>query len=47
MDRKKGYVIAVVGSGGKTTLIARLAKQSREAGMKTAVMTTTHMWLPP
>ena len=46
MDRKKGYVIAVVGSGGKTTLIARLAKQSREAGMKTAVMTTTHMWLP-
>lgn len=43
---RKAYVIAVVGSGGKTTLIQHLAAQAREAGRKAAVMTTTHMGLP-
>lgn len=45
-DMGKAYVIAVVGSGGKTTLIGQLAKQARMAGRKAAVMTTTHMALP-
>ena len=42
----KSYVIAVIGSGGKTSMIERLAAAAWKAGKKTAVMTTTHMWLP-
>ena len=42
----KGYVVAVVGSGGKTTLIEYLSNQSKSLGKKAAVMTTTHMRLP-
>lgn len=42
----KGYVIAAVGSGGKTTLIEHLSNLSQSAGRQTAVMTTTHMRLP-
>jgi xanthine dehydrogenase accessory factor len=34
---------AVVGSGGKTTLIHQLAKQYRKAGKKVFVTTTTKM----
>lgn len=43
---KKGYVIAVVGSGGKTTLIETIARQAKNSGKKVVVMTTTHMRLP-
>lgn len=50
MDAKttktKGYVTAIIGSGGKTTLIEYLAKQARAAGEKAAIITTTHMRLP-
>ena len=37
--------IAVVGSGGKTTLVKRLARQYREAGKRVFVTTTTHMFI--
>lgn len=50
MDAKttktKGYVTAVIGSGGKTTLIEYLARQAVAAGEKAAIVTTTHMRLP-
>ena len=35
--------IAVVGSGGKTSLIWRLAEELVQTGQKVAVTTTTHM----
>ena len=38
-------VIAVVGSGGKTTLIHNLARQYREEGKSVFVTTTTHMFI--
>ena len=37
-------IIAVVGSGGKTTLIKKLAAQYRSAGKTVFVTTTTHMF---
>ncbi len=42
----KSYVIAVAGSGGKTSMIEHLARIAADTGKKTAVMTTTHMWMP-
>jgi probable selenium-dependent hydroxylase accessory protein YqeC len=36
-------VISVVGGGGKTTLLRRLQRECREAGIPHAVSTTTHM----
>ena len=38
---------AVVGSGGKTTLIHRLASEARARGEKVLVTTTTHMKIEP
>ena len=38
-----GKVIAVVGAGGKTTLIRRLAQKYRTEGRRVFVTTTTHM----
>ena len=38
---------AVVGSGGKTTLIHRLAEEYRAQGKKVFVTTTTHMRAEP
>ena len=38
-------VKAVVGSGGKTTLIHKLAKQYVQHGLKVFVTTTTHMYI--
>ena len=38
-------IIAVVGSGGKTTLIKQLAEQHRSEGKKVLVTTTTHMFI--
>ena len=37
-------VIAVVGAGGKTTRIHKLAEQYRKLGQKVLVTTTTHMY---
>lgn len=40
-------VSAVVGAGGKTTLIHTLARQYRQAGKRVFVTTTTHMYIEP
>lgn len=37
-------IIAIVGSGGKTTLLKRLANQYRDAGKSVFATTTTHMF---
>jgi probable selenium-dependent hydroxylase accessory protein YqeC len=39
----RGDVVSVVGAGGKTTLVYRLAAEARAAGMTVLVTTTTHM----
>ena len=36
---------AIVGAGGKTTLMHRLARQYREQGLKVLLTTTTHMFI--
>lgn len=41
------HVIAVIGSGGKTSLIRKLADELVQKKKKTAVITTTQMWIPP
>lgn len=41
---EKHRVIAVVGGGGKTTLIYELARELRECGLRALVTTTTHMY---
>ena len=38
-------IIAVVGSGGKTTLIKKLAAQYRAAGKTVLITTSTHMFI--
>ena len=38
-------IVAVVGSGGKTTLIKKLAEQYRAEGKTVLVTTTTHMFI--
>lgn len=44
IDPGKHRLIAVVGAGGKTTLIYELARELRQAGYEVAVTTTTHMY---
>ncbi len=44
--RGKPYIISLVGGGGKTSLIRRLAWEGRERGYKVLVLTTTHMAVP-
>lgn len=44
--RERGHMAALVGAGGKTTLMYALAESSRSSGLRTAVTTTTHI-LPP
>jgi len=39
-----GDVVSIVGSGGKTSLLWRLAEENRERGV--LVSTTTKMWMP-
>lgn len=43
LDWERHSVIAVVGGGGKTSLLFRLAEECREAGKTVALTTTTHM----
>lgn len=38
---------AIVGAGGKTTLIHKLANEFRQSGKKCFVTTTTHMYIEP
>ena len=40
----KNKIIAVIGAGGKTTLIHRLAEEYRRKGASVLVSTTTHCW---
>ena len=42
-----GDVVAVVGAGGKTTLVYALAAEARAAGLRVLVTTTTHMGTLP
>jgi probable selenium-dependent hydroxylase accessory protein YqeC len=39
----RGDVVAVVGAGGKTTLVYRMASEARACGLSVLVTTTTHM----
>ncbi len=39
-------VLSVVGAGGKTSLICRLAQEGRRRGKRVLVTTTTHMYRP-
>ena len=41
----KPLIISVVGAGGKTTHIHRLAEKYLKQGKKVLVITTTHMYL--
>ena len=43
IKRKKMMIIAVAGSGGKTTRVHKLAQYYRSLGKKVFVTTTTHM----
>ena len=38
------YVIAVCGSGGKTTYCKNVAKTFADENKKVCILTTTHMW---
>ena len=40
-------VVAVAGAGGKTTLVYRLAREARDAGLRVLVTSTTHMGTLP
>jgi len=42
-----GDVVAVVGAGGKTSLVYRLAAEAAAAGLRVLVTTTTHMGTLP
>ena len=44
---EKDMIIAVAGSGGKTTRVHKLAQYYRSLGKKVFVTTTTHMGLEP
>lgn len=39
----RGDLVAIAGAGGKTTLVYRLAREARAAGLRVLVTTTTHM----
>lgn len=43
---KAPFVITLVGAGGKTSLIRRLAFEGRNRGLRVLVVTTTHMYRP-
>lgn len=43
---ERGHIISIVGAGGKTTLMYRLAEEFVRRGHKTLVTTTTHILKP-
>ena len=43
----RGDLVALVGAGGKTTLVYRLAAEARECGLSVLATTTTHMGTLP
>jgi xanthine dehydrogenase accessory factor len=46
MEKGVPFVISLSGAGGKTSTIRRLAWEGRARGLRTLVLTTTHMQLP-
>ncbi|WP_320046461.1 selenium cofactor biosynthesis protein YqeC [uncultured Ilyobacter sp.] len=42
-----GDIISIMGAGGKTTFLFRLADELREMGKKVLVTTTTRVYMPP
>lgn len=43
-ERLKTDVVAIIGAGGKTSLLFALAKEAKTLGKNVLVTTTTHMW---
>lgn len=43
---ERGHMLALVGAGGKTTLMTALAQRYSRQGLRTAVTTTTHILRP-
>ena len=46
LDLRRGEMTALIGAGGKTTTMLRLAKELREQGWKILVTTTTKIFKP-
>lgn len=46
VDLKRGEMTALIGAGGKTTAMFRLAKEMRDQGCKVLVTTTTKIFKP-
>lgn len=46
LQKKCPRIISVVGAGGKTTLIFRLAEELRQMGKRVLITTTTKMYVP-
>jgi len=46
LDFRRGEMAALIGAGGKTTTLFRLAKELRETGHKVLVTTTTKIFKP-
>lgn len=45
-EKKRPRIISVVGAGGKTTLIYRLAEELKRKGFRVLIATTTKMYVP-
>ncbi len=45
-EKKRPRIISVVGAGGKTTLIYRLAEELKIKGLRVLIITTTKMYVP-
>lgn len=45
-EKKRPRIISVVGAGGKTTLIYRLAEELKIKGLRVLITTTTKMYVP-
>jgi probable selenium-dependent hydroxylase accessory protein YqeC len=43
----EGDIVSIIGAGGKTTFLFRLADELREMGKKILVATTTRIYMPP
>ena len=46
LDLRRGEMISLIGAGGKTTTMFRLAKELREEGRKVLLTTTTQISKP-
>ncbi|WP_025437065.1 selenium cofactor biosynthesis protein YqeC [Peptoclostridium acidaminophilum] len=46
IDANKGELISIVGGGGKTSIMMRLAKELKAAGKRVLITTTTAIYVP-